>query len=295
MFTRVLVPLDDTPAGETVMPTARALARATGATIIVVRVLSVWNYQRDDPEVLGARAALIRIAEDLATDGLRSEVAVISAIARVDDLPTAIVAEARARGADLILMMTHGRGGLSRLILGSTAEGVVAQSSIPVMLQRPSSRHVTRIDTLLLPVDGTLGGRVALDTARDLARRTSARIIVLQVVIPDSRPDQATSGEAAAEDASRHADWGDTSHADAQQFVANLAARLAEMGVAAEGRVARGPVAKTIVEQADDTVADLIVMSTHARTGPQRAILGSVADAVVRTANVPVLLVRQTG
>jgi nucleotide-binding universal stress UspA family protein len=295
MFTRVLVPLDGTPAAEGVIPTARALAHATGAEIVLLRVLSVWHHRHDDPEVIGAREYLSRFADDLTGDGIRAVTVVIGAISRVEDLPAAIVAEARTRRADLLLMTTRGRGGLARAILGSAAEGVLAHSPIPVMLLRPGGRRLARIGTLVVPVDGSPGGQVALDVAAKLARRTSARIILVQVASPASRRDQAPIEDISADGGVLCGDQRDDAYMAAYHFVTGQAGKLVETGVATEGRVTRGPVAESIVKRADDVGADLIVMSTHARTGPKRAILGSVADAVVRAANVPVLLVRQTG
>jgi nucleotide-binding universal stress UspA family protein len=87
--------------------------------------------------------------------------------------------------------------------------------------------------------------------------------------------------------------WDDESQASAQRYVDGLAARLQEAGVRAEGRALVGDVAATIAQTAAQVDADLIVMSTHALTGPARAVLGSVADEVVRIAHHPVLLVQR--
>jgi nucleotide-binding universal stress UspA family protein len=81
--------------------------------------------------------------------------------------------------------------------------------------------------------------------------------------------------------------------AAAQQYVTRLAGRLERAKVSAEGRAQLGQPSKAIVETAETVGADLIVMSTHALTGPMRTLLGSVADEVVRGAHQPVLLVRQ--
>jgi nucleotide-binding universal stress UspA family protein len=77
--------------------------------------------------------------------------------------------------------------------------------------------------------------------------------------------------------------------------VAGLAERLRKTGLHVETRALRGEIGSTIHAVSDDTDTDLVVMSTHALTGPARAVLGSVADAVVRTSHRPVLLVRRPG
>jgi nucleotide-binding universal stress UspA family protein len=80
---------------------------------------------------------------------------------------------------------------------------------------------------------------------------------------------------------------------DAEVYAEALAARLRRGGLAAEGRGVGGQPAPAIISAASDVDADLIVMSTQARTGPARSIAGSVADEVVRRSSRPVLLVRR--
>jgi nucleotide-binding universal stress UspA family protein len=87
--------------------------------------------------------------------------------------------------------------------------------------------------------------------------------------------------------------WDDEALAAARGYVERLAARLQQAGISAEGRALLGRTGETIVDTADAVGADLIVMSTHALTGPARTILGSTADEVVRTARRPVLLLRR--
>ena len=95
--------------------------------------------------------------------------------------------------------------------------------------------------------------------------------------------------------------WDEETLAAAEQYVTGLATRLQRAGLAAEGRAVLGNVAeslmgrvsKAIADSADAVGADLVVMSTHAFTGPLRTVLGSTADELVRMAERPVLLVRR--
>jgi nucleotide-binding universal stress UspA family protein len=89
--------------------------------------------------------------------------------------------------------------------------------------------------------------------------------------------------------------WEEASLSGAATYVTMLADRLRAAGLQADGRSVQGPVAKSIDAVAEELDTDLIVMSTHALTGPARAVLGSVADEVVRTSSRPVLLVRRPG
>jgi len=86
----------------------------------------------------------------------------------------------------------------------------------------------------------------------------------------------------------------------ADRYVSGMAARLQHAGIQAEGKTMTGQalqpsmsVAEAIMQAANDVGADLIVMSTHAPTGPARALLGSATDTVVRSSHRPVLLPRR--
>src|SRR5438105_14586713 len=87
--------------------------------------------------------------------------------------------------------------------------------------------------------------------------------------------------------------WDEEALRSAQTYVDGLSGRLQTSGLQVESKAVRGEVAATIDAVAEETNADMVVMSTHALTGPARAVLGSVADSVVRTSHRPVLLVRR--
>ncbi len=90
--------------------------------------------------------------------------------------------------------------------------------------------------------------------------------------------------------------WDEETLASARSYIDALVLRLRESGISASGDAVMAPVVdQAIVEAADrDDAADLVVMSTQALTGPARTLLGSVANAVVRTAHCPVLLVHRS-
>jgi nucleotide-binding universal stress UspA family protein len=155
---------------------------------------------------------------------------------------------------------------------------------VPVLLVRPGGAPVTRIKTLLVPYDGTPDSVAALRIARAVAAMPGARIVLAQVVPPRPGWDQGPGSGAEQEAGTR---------AVVQQALDDLARDLMRHGIPAQGRAVVGPVVESIVAVATEVAADLIVMSTHARTGLPRAVLGSVADAVARSASRPVLLIRR--
>lgn len=289
MLRKLLVPLDGTPHAASALPPARALARACHASLLLLRVVAE-HAERDVGGTSAAAEAednLARVAAELRSD---SALHVETAVRRGDPAPQ-ILQAITAQNADLVVMTTHGRSGLPRAVLGSVAQQVLAHSPVPVVLYRPGGKRVTAISTILVPVDGSAGGALALGAAVPLARITGAKLVLVQVAVPilsvvATTPDSSLSY---AYDPA----WDDEALAAAQRYVGGLATRLQARGLRAEGRAALGPVVETVDETADQVDADLIVMSTHALAGPARAVLGSVADAVVRTGRHPVLLVKR--
>jgi nucleotide-binding universal stress UspA family protein len=125
-----------------------------------------------------------------------------------------------------------------------------------------------------------------------LARATGAAIKLFEVAIPIPAYIYGAYGLNSASFVDPA--WDDEAFTSARAYVEAIAARLRGNGLVAygEARLASSPAA-AIVALADSTSTDLIGMSTHALTGPARALFGSIADAVVRTANCPVLVVHR--
>ncbi len=257
MFISLLVPLDQTIEATAALPAALTLARGTGAAITLVRVTS--HPGDNSAEARGATEQAedeLRVAaKELAHGDLR-----INWLVRAAPAAVSIIEAARVGNADVIVMATHGRSGLSRAFAGSVSERVVADSSRPVLLVKSDGKRLDHIATLLVPVDGTAGAVLGLSTAIGLARATGARLILLEVVTPMPMwmyGSEATVGAMAYFDPA----WEEEALQSAQTYVAGVGERLHNTG-----------------------------LQVQART-----VLGSVADAVVRTSQRPVLLVRRPG
>lgn len=293
MFSTILIPLDGTPEAAVALTPALTVAKATGAAVHRLTVIdgeaSVADYARTRTDLEG-------VAAELRTHGPHVDTVVRRGVPAAE-----IVAAAIKLGADLVAMATHGRGGLERAYLGSVAQDVLATSPVPVMLLRPGGHQMTKLEVLLVPVDGSPGGALALASAVPLARSTNARIVLVDVAVPFvSYTMMSGSGDGSY----YYYDpaWDDEALESAKRYVSGMADRLRHAGVQAEGMAITGElrlpltsVAQAIMRSADEVGADLIVMSTHALTGPARALLGSVTDAVVRNAHRPLLLPRRGG
>jgi nucleotide-binding universal stress UspA family protein len=282
MFWKLLVALDGTPEAAAALPPARALATVSGGSITLLRVTP------DAAQVPEIRSYLTRVARELESAGVRVET-----VARVGDAAQEIAAQVADCRADLVVLAPRRPPDAAGLT--TITERVLAQVRVPTLLVRPGGHRVTRFRTLLVPVDGTPGGALALAAASFLARRTDARLVLLQVITPlPAYVHQWLPG--ATERGLISPRWDEAAHTGAAAYVDHLLASLRGVGLQAQGHVGTaggGTVPEAIIAYADEIHADLIVMSTHALVGPTRAALGSVAGAVATAARRPVLLVRR--
>ena len=140
----ILVPLDGSTLAETALPPAVGLAREHGARMVLLRAVEAHTVPMGDP--VQAQVEAVREAEGY-VDGVRERVrhtGVASVETSVWYGPPAesIVEAAHYRGADLIVMSSHGRTGLGRLVLGSIAERVLRATRVPILLIRPGDAPI---------------------------------------------------------------------------------------------------------------------------------------------------------
>ena len=138
-----------------------------------------------------------------------------------------------------------------------------------------------RITTILVPLDGSVLGETALPPAVELARQHGARLLLLRAAEAHAMP-MADPIQAQVE-----------AVRGAEEYLAAVRARMTQAGIAGvDTSVWYGAPAEAIIEAAGVRKADLIVMSSHGRTGLGRLVLGSVAETVLRGTRVPILLIR---
>jgi nucleotide-binding universal stress UspA family protein len=140
----IVVPLDRSELAEAALGPATELARLLGAGLFLVHVVQLPTYAYGDgyafsqfdaeAELTEAREYVEQIAGRLRASGLS-----VRTWTGVDSPSLAIAAMARAAEADLIVMATHGRGGLARLVLGSVATGTLQRANVPVLVVRPAT------------------------------------------------------------------------------------------------------------------------------------------------------------
>lgn len=298
-FRRIVLPLDGSPVAERALPYAAALAQLVGAPLHLVRVIDPIHPDSITGNLLAADALALELwleGERVAAREYLERVqgnlqdAQVPVTVACQEGPTVDTLLAMTQPGDLLVMATHGRGGPARWFLGSTAEAVIRHATVPVFLVRadesvPSQLVVSRI---VVPLDGSARSEEALPMARDLARRLDIPVHLVTVI--DVSKIAALDIAVSAVSADRLEDNLIQMFTEAENHLARACDFLGDAGITATTDVRHGEPGLAMAGVMQP--GDLIVMTTHGRTGPARWLLGSVAEAVVRRSTVPVLLIR---
>ncbi|WP_435093212.1 universal stress protein [Halorubrum sp. N11] len=284
MYDEILVPTDGSAAAGTATDTALDLARRFDASIHAITVVELSESPADvESEV--AEEITQNGEKTLATLRDRAADVGVSATTQVietdDPVHQRITDYAREHDVDLIVMGTHGRTGLNRLVLGSITERTLRTSPVPVLTVHEDVTLNSDFETVLVPTDGSDPASVAADHGVTIAAATDAAMHVVHVVDLTDVSGEFGGAEvlAALEDAG-------------QQAVDDVIGRAEDAGLrSVEASVLSGRPARAILDYAEERDVDLIVMGTHGRTGLERYFLGSVTEKIVRVADVPVLTV----
>ena len=308
MYSKVIVPLDGSELSERSLPYARLVA---GALSIPIALVEAFDILPPAVHTASTTAAAQRMREDARarTDDylgrVRTQLRGQGFTATATTLPGA-PAEAIADWVDddpdaLVIMSTHGRGGIARWALGSIADKVLHLIPNAMLLIRGTgATPAAEVEpkAVLVPLDGSTLSELSLEHAAIVATALGSPIALLRVN-PDAEIYRHYLGDAAGNpdaDAGPVEELAQADAADARTSLERAARRLAgEYGFA--GDVARRTLeSRNVAEAIVDTAAAeqaMVVMTTHGRSGLNRLVLGSVTDRVVRHSNVPVLVVRQ--
>ena len=269
-----------------VMPPAPMPVVGPGAMAMSPMVLTADDRQRLVNDV--REFAAIESAPGVAIDA-----AVLEGFPAIE-----IVEYARTFGADLLVLGTHGRSGVERLLLGSVAERVLRRAGCPVLTVPagqpdavPAGYPIFR--NIVCPIDFSDASLLALEYALSMARETDAHLTILHVI--SISLEQTMLDTAAAEGGLTVAEF-------RQQTVRDLEARLrATVPVDAadycriDTVMTHGKPGLEIIRTATARDVDLIVMGVHGRGAIDLTLFGSTTQHVVRAAHCPVLTIRQPG
>jgi nucleotide-binding universal stress UspA family protein len=269
----ILVPLDGSDLAEQALPYAQKLAEP-GCQLILLEV----GQDEDDLGVLERHADSCASLETA-----------------VGDPAEQILRVAKDLNVGLIVMTTHGRGALGRWAFGSVADAVTRTSPVPVFVVRPQAGDSTiapDIRRVVVPLDGSPLAEEGLLTATSLAQRLHVPVhLVTAIDVTKLLPIEMMP--TVAFDAALYVETVAQLEADATAWLTQAAGQLQHEGVAATWAILHGSPFRAIT----DTVkpGDVVVMTSHGRSGAKRWLLGSVAEKLIREGPVPVVLVPPAG
>ncbi len=293
----ILVARDYSPCAERALETALFLAAQAGATLHVVHaeVLHADPYGRPDAAADPLDKLRERLKEGVEHDrdervrfdpgSVKMEHAVVRDVAAAP----ALLSYAEHHDIDLIVMGTHGRSGLRRMLLGSVAEEVVRWAPCPVLTVRATAPAPEDINAILVPIDFSESSKAAVQQAVRLARLLDARLDLLHVGETVPVPAFYDTGFIVYEYGPQFAE-----HALEQLHGLVSDATAIEPGKELDVRVhvGVGQSPNVIANEAERLHSDLIVMGTRGLSGLKHLLLGSVAERVLRLAGCPVLVTK---
>jgi len=302
MHGHILVPLDGSALADRVFPYARALAEP-GRELVLLRVVpegeSIYTLFG---QPLMSDEEVRQMEERQALDDLERTASVVrewglSAYPEVavGDPAEQILRVAEARDIGLIAMTTHGRGAVGRLVYGSVADRVARGSSVPVLLVHPREEAAASlgpaVQRLVVPLDGSELAAEAVPFAATLAKQLAVPVHLVRAVEPGFALTGATglSDTSPAVTAELYEQIYQQTKVDAESTLEQAASRLRDVAVTTTWDVSAGSAFVVIVDAVRP--GDVIVMTSHGRSGVRRWLLGSVAEKLVREGPVSVILI----
>lgn len=295
-YKRILVALDGSRFSECVLPFVHVFAKALEIPVELLQVIdpedfrllrepSHGQYYETEAE---RRSSSFAYLNKVAT--AFSNVAKVSSSVQIGKPAAVIIDRATAGSGSLIAMTTHGRSGVQRWLLGSVADKVLHEAASPLLLVRSVETEdfseARPMKTIWVPLDGSPLAEKVIPHVVEMADKTGLEVVLLRVYLMpgvayltgDSQPDWERVQE--------------ETRSAADDYLNQKLRELQKQGLKkVSAIVLEGSAAEKIIQTAKEKPDSLIAICTHGRTGIKRAMLGSVADRVVRHGEVPVLLV----
>ena len=285
---KILVPVDFSDPSRKAIDYGAALAQKFGSRIVLAHIvpsLAALNYafpaDTYEMEKKTFADAKKRVPEMLPQDYLSSLDTQI--IVKTGDVRHELLGIVDQEDINLVVMGTHGRGTFGHLLLGSTAESILRRVPVPILTvshlnpeHEIHEHHIAPIHRILYATDLSETMRIGLRYSAELARSFRAELTLLNVV--DNLELFHTGAPA----------WA----AERDNALSRFKWAVSEENVTdvrTEVMVLEGEAHSTITRFAERSKVDLIVLNLHSKTFLERAMLGSTAERVIRTAAIPVL------
>ncbi len=296
MFKRLLVPLDGSQMAESVIPAVLFLQEKLAVSVNLVHIVEK-NAPREvhGQHHLASEAEAESYLRELAQKSFSKSTKVNLHVhsAEIENVAKSISDHVEELESDLIVMCTHGRGGMHHLLVGSIAQQVIAMGATPVLLIKPPAEEnipAFQIEKILTPLDGQADHEISLEKSKYLAKKLGGSLHLLLVVH--------TYGHLSGQ-------WTTTSRLlpgsttelldievqNATEYLGNLKDQLEKEGFTATADVFRGDPADVITKFTLDMKIDLIALGTHAKKGIDAFWAGSITPKICKKCPVPFLLI----
>jgi nucleotide-binding universal stress UspA family protein len=296
MIRHLLVPLDGSPLAESVLPVAAGLAKKIKTDITLIHIV-----EKDPPEKIHgqhhltsseqAKTYLKSISELEIFNGIEVEIHVHRE--RVQNIPLSIAEHTKELHQDLIVMCTHGSGGLQEFLFGSIAQKVISIGKKPLLLINPSSINSVKeckFNNFLIPLDGNPDHEQAVHFASWLAEKCGAGVHLLMAI-----PYFGTmSGKITASNRflpGTTAKMMDMIIPDALEYLEKIQNELAAGDLKVTTSATRDNPEKAVIDTAKVINADLIILATHGTRGVDAFWEGSVTLKLSKISRTPLLLI----
>jgi nucleotide-binding universal stress UspA family protein len=294
----IMAPTEGLENEKAAISVAVKLAQRFGAHLHLVRAeappLGIETVPRPpvltitDQTLLDERVARFRKLEALGNEC--QALGHIRVITALEDGPvTSTLADYAAKhNVDLIVMSSHCRGGLKRLTLGSVTDYLVRNTSIPVLVVRPSASVIEAapervLNRIVVPLDASELAEDVLPEVSELALNFGSTVSLIHVLTPETYSQQEIMQPGLP--------WWDEDIANANSYLEEVAAHLTAEGLTVSKDVILSDnIASAILDYATRTRADVIALATRGKGGVGRLVFGSVADEITRRSPISLLV-----
>jgi nucleotide-binding universal stress UspA family protein len=303
MYKMIMAPTDGSGFDREAIRVALRIAERSQAKLRLVRVHCTGAFfgMESSPEAATVSVKVLEQERDrilnelynLAADCRITSDADIEVSLEDGPVPDALHAYGKRNKVDLIVMSSHGRGGIARLSLGSVTDSLIRRTTIPVLVVKPHPSYVNSeapdaFKRIVVSLDGSSVAEQILPGVVALANVEESELTLLRVVVPRTAWQRAVAKESTP--------WWDKSVAAAEAYLFRTADKLRKDGFHTKTDVVIGEdIAQLIADYAARESADLVAIATHGRGGLSRALIGSVADAVTRISHTSLLVLRPVG
>lgn len=285
---KILVSTDGSKYSEGAVREAIKLAKKCEGMLMAMTVVETnEEYAAMAPQLVekaeqAARALLDGVKEQAKKEGLECE----TIIREGEESYKYIIDEAVKNKCTMIVTGRRGRTGLRRLMMGSVTARVIGYSPCDVLVVPTAAQQ--EFKNILVATDGSKYSSKAAAEAVCLAKRSGGTLTAVSVA-----PAEISTHDNLELTVKQREMLGNTAEADAEKYTREVRDAAQKEGVPAKAFVMTGKPADVIIQMAQETKADLIVMGSHGRTGVDKLLMGSVAERVIVTSACPVLVVKR--